>query len=331
MASPNKHGDQLHLHSRSTVYPPATSTTSPTAPFAVPTNTTHPGPPHRSALYTCVDPHLWHLRADPTLLVTSHIVSSRALMWIRVVACAWIVFLIPFNLARDAERYLFYFTQLTWLGLGAWFAVAAFQGWRFNRDGNMNRFLKQHKVTQWMTWNLYVMTATFHWIVPIVFWSLLSGNLVENGTAYTYWTNVNVHAMDLVLILMELYLNRIPMFYSQWPSVIVAGVAFLAYAFFQHAVYQGYDRVESPSGWWVYGFLDTSKAGAWKYYIILPLAFVLFFCATVAMHKLRNSRREAKAAARKASMDAGHPSHGSNIPLTAMSSSNESSGRSLPV
>ncbi|KAJ3156641.1 hypothetical protein HDU86_003865 [Geranomyces michiganensis] len=203
--------------------------------------------------------------------------------------------MIPFSAARSGERYLFYFTQLTWCGLGLWFAVASFQTWRYTRDGNMDAFLRQSKFTQWLTWNLYAMPATYHWIVPIVFWALLSDNLVKTGTAYDWFTNTQVHAMDCVFIIIELIFNRIPLFYSQWPAVIIAALSFLGYAFFQHAVYDDLSAAERAGdykhGWWVYGFLDTQKSGAAVYYIALPLAFIAVFCAVVKVHKVRDQRR----------------------------------------
>ncbi|KAJ3161929.1 hypothetical protein HDU88_007161 [Geranomyces variabilis] len=252
----------------------------------------------RPLLHIFLDPHLRTLRQDPTCLVTSTVVSPRTLLYIRAAMLAWVLFLIPFSASRDGERYLFYFTQLTWCGLGLWLAVACFQTWRFTRDGNMDAFLRQNRVTQWLTWNLYAMPATYHWIVPIVFWALLSGDLVKNGKAYDWFVNTQVHAMDCVFIIIELVLNRIPLFYSQWPSVILTALSFLGYAFFQHAVYHDLTPAERlgdyKDGWWVYSFLDTRKAGAAVYYIALPIAFVLVFCLVVKVHKTRDRRRERK-------------------------------------
>ncbi|KAJ3014286.1 hypothetical protein HKX48_005238 [Thoreauomyces humboldtii] len=259
---------------------------------------------HRSFLYRLVDPHLDVLRRDPTVLTTSTLVSPSVLKWFRIIASCWMTMLIPFNIVEDGETYLFYFTQLTYLGLLAWFATSAFQTHRYIRDGHMHRFCRQSKFTQWLTYNLYVMPSTFHWIVPIVFWSLLSSNLFAHGNVLDYWTNINVHAVDLVLILIELVLNRIPLFYSQWPSVIVTGLLFLVYAFFQHGVYHNVSVTSYPDGWWVYSFLDTSKPGAWHYYVLLPVGFVVAFLLVVSLHKLRDRLRRGRAV-RTATTDTG--------------------------
>ncbi|KAI9005933.1 hypothetical protein BC832DRAFT_459418 [Gaertneriomyces semiglobifer] len=209
----------------------------------------NPGLPHidndsgpKSFLGKLVYAHLQDLDRDPTVLVTSYKVSSQTLFWFRLFGLFWVLFIVPWSLARgNGETYLFYFTNLTWLGLGLWFAVSAFQTRRYVVYGTTNLFLNQSKFTKWLTWNIYLMPATFHWIVPIVYWALLSKKLIEQGGAMNYWVNVNVHAVDLVLVFIEFYLNRVPMFYSQWPSVLGAGVLFMAYAFVQNAAYTGYD------------------------------------------------------------------------------------------
>ncbi|KAI8824912.1 uncharacterized protein EV422DRAFT_516755 [Fimicolochytrium jonesii] len=247
--------------------------------------------PHQqsSLLGRLTDSHLHNILDDPELLTTSYVVSSKTLFRFRLFGLFWVIFIVPFQLRRDQETYLFYFTQLTWLGLGAWFAVAAFQTYRCNRDGNMSKFLRQSRFTQWLTWALYVMPATFHWIVPIVFWGLLSSSLVKDGDGMAWWSNINVHLFDFVLVFIELCINRIPLFYTQWPIIVIPGLLFLAYAFVQHAAYH---ISNSPSGWWVYSFLDTSKNGAWVYYVVLPLGFILVFLLVTYVHKLRDRRRE---------------------------------------
>ncbi|TPX70363.1 hypothetical protein SpCBS45565_g01843 [Spizellomyces sp. 'palustris'] len=271
---------------------PLTATSTPHTSTSSLDNTplTKPRPNQLAKAYST---HLNALCRDPSVLTTSRVVSIRTLLWWRLGAAFWTVFIIPWSLARgEAQTYLFYFTHLTWVGLGVWFLVSAFQTWRFKRDGSMNAFLKQSKFTQWVTWNLYVLPATFHWIVPIVYWALLSGSLIRTGKAIDWWTNVNVHALDFVFIMVEFYLNRVPMYYSQWPPVVGTGLAYLGYAFFQHGVYQGYDKADYPNGWWVYSFLNTSKASAWVYYLVLPLGFVGVFLFVVWLHKKRDRRRE---------------------------------------
>ncbi|KAI9095530.1 hypothetical protein DFS34DRAFT_626333 [Phlyctochytrium arcticum] len=158
----------------------------------------------------------------------------------------------------------------------------------------MKVFLQSWKISQWLSWNLYIMSSTFHWIVPIVFWALLSGDLIKNGNWLSWWTNVNVHAMDLVIILVEFYLNRVPIYFSQLPAILVPGLLFMGYSFFQHAVYKGYNTASYPNGWWVYSFLDVSKSGAPLYYIGLLIAFGIIFCAVIGMHRLRDRVRARK-------------------------------------
>lgn len=103
--------NEAHLSSQDTLPPPNTVAVKPTHSFA----------------YRCIDPHLSHIRTYPEALTTSPIISSKALFWWRVLAALWIVAIIPFSLARgEQETYLFYFTHLTWLGLGTWFLVGSF-------------------------------------------------------------------------------------------------------------------------------------------------------------------------------------------------------------
>ncbi|KAJ3274975.1 hypothetical protein HK104_003986 [Borealophlyctis nickersoniae] len=227
------------MGNHSTTTTPATSETS-----------LHPAPTDNAKrpnfFYRLVDPKIDRLSANPERLFTSALLSPKGLLCWRAFALVWGCMILGFQAnGRPAWSFFAFFTNLTWLGLTLYFLVTTIQTCRYVKSGSAEFWLKQSKFTKWATWNVYVLPATFHWIVPIIFWPLLSSNLVKNGTALSWWSNINVHALDLVFMLIELVLGLTPMYLSQWPTPIFFAALYCGFAFFQNKVYSTFPTVEN--------------------------------------------------------------------------------------
>ncbi|KAJ3055712.1 hypothetical protein HK097_009597 [Rhizophlyctis rosea] len=248
----------------------------------------------RSFLYRCIDPHIHDLNNCSERLFTSAFVSSKVLLAWRTFAGLWGIMMIGFQAAktRQAWVYFSYFTNLSWLGLTIYFLLFAFLSFRYVQTGTSKFFQNLPKPVRWLIWNIYVLAAVYPWIVVIIFWSLLSGELVRNGDAMAWWTNINVHLMDLVFMLIELFLARTPMFASQWPIPIAVGLLYLAWAHVQNAAFSDEPWVVGnpayPHGWYPYSFLDVERSSAAMWYIIVIVLFILMFFVVFGVHRFRD-------------------------------------------
>ncbi len=76
-------------------------------------------------------------------------------------------------------------------------------------------------------WLLYECMTTYHLVVPLVFWVLLSRPLIQSGSPLRWWTSFSLHALDLVFVYAEVFLNRARMSMRWTHCAAVLGVVVL--------------------------------------------------------------------------------------------------------
>ncbi|CAG8673783.1 25289_t:CDS:2 [Dentiscutata erythropus] len=138
---------------------------------------------------------------DPNLTVNSWFVSPKTLKIFRLVVAiySWIIVigdlldyaLRPQTLTidgfdNDAECFLCYFTNLSYIGQTIYFTVAVFYSFR---SDSLENFSKLHN---FLFWILYHTLVHYH----------------ANNPWYVWWLNVSVHGVEFVTMLIELFLNR---------------------------------------------------------------------------------------------------------------------------
>ena len=90
---------------------------------------------------------------------------------------------------------------------------------------------------------------------------------MRTGNAADWFLNSQVHAFDLIFVLLEIFLGRVKMYKSQlWIEVGVA-LIYMLWSWITHGTFL--------NGGWVYTFLDWSKPAAAFMYPLLVLAFIL--------------------------------------------------------
>ncbi|KAG0326990.1 hypothetical protein BG000_001170, partial [Podila horticola] len=192
-------------------------------------------------------------RFEPERMVTSNWVGPKILAGVRFVETlyVWIVIISVWASSATAVDYLKYFTNLTYCGLAVYLLCTSLWTIGYLRQPSSER-------SDWITskaggwlgylhWLLYSTVITFHIVVPIVFWTLLSTGTPT--TALGRWHNYSVHLLDGVLAISELVFNR--HFLQPIHSLFVAGVM-LFYMFLTFVVHK-------TQGTWVYPFLNWDQ------------------------------------------------------------------------
>ncbi|KAG0256416.1 hypothetical protein DFQ27_005745 [Actinomortierella ambigua] len=147
---------------------------------------------------------------------------------------------------------------------------------------NTTTLERQHWLLTDLHFFLYHTICTFHVIVPILYWSYnsYSGDAVMMAThlnKQSLWRNYSFHGLDLVLMLIEVAINKMPFVASHLLIVIFVAILYLSEALIVHAV----------DGIWMYPFLDTSNRLWALFYFGVGCAIVVAFFAMYYLHRLK--------------------------------------------
>lgn len=106
---------------------------------------------------------------------------------------------------------------------------------------------------------LYTLTCTYHMLVPIVYWGLLSGSWSwYQSSVFDRWLNLSVHGFDAVVILFEfLFCNSIVYYWGHVVIMIVVIMLYLILAFLAPVLW-AYTGRSYP-----YYFTDPAEAMSW--------------------------------------------------------------------
>ncbi|KAF5309440.1 hypothetical protein D9619_012459 [Psilocybe cf. subviscida] len=160
----------------------------------------------------------------------------------------------------NADSFLSYFTDLTFIGLCAYYFAAGTQTLAYalvmRRRGDEVSSKRTVYPLQWW-WRslqalhvvLYATIVNMPIIVTVVFWALLA-NASTLDTPFDAWSNISVHALNSVFALFEiLFTNSPPTPWLTLASNIAVLSGYLCVAYITHAT----------QGIYTYGFLDPSK------------------------------------------------------------------------
>ncbi|RXW16395.1 hypothetical protein EST38_g9457 [Candolleomyces aberdarensis] len=244
--------------------------------------------------------------------VTSYLVSPTTLAGIRLLLALFTLVTLLFTIiwqevkTDGAEGYFSYFTNLTFVGLCAYFFASGTQTFAYSRScnkggANSDRptypLQRWHRVFQYLHVLLYTTIATFPIIVTVVYWALLSSSS-SFTPPFNAFSNVSKHALNSVFALFEvLFTNVGPLPWLDLPVTIVLLCGYLGVAYITHAT----------QGFYPYSFLDPKRQGAKlaAYIIGIAVGQVIVFVAAWGIIKLREHLVLSKKKASEASMGAG--------------------------
>ncbi|KAJ7093419.1 hypothetical protein B0H15DRAFT_158086 [Mycena belliarum] len=215
--------------------------------------------------------------------VTSPFLPRSALAALRALLALYALCTVITDLVlavRDGagHSFLSYFTQLSYIGLTAYYVAAAVQTIAYARWGRypLRRWPRALQVAHVLLQSTIVV---FPFIVTVVFWALLASPETF-ATVYSAWANTSIHALNSVFALVELLLtNAPPAPLLALPVQIICLAGYLGVAYITH----------EAQGFYTYPFLDPSKQhGVLAAYIVgIALGAALVFSLTRGLIMLR--------------------------------------------
>lgn len=187
----------------------------------------------------------------PECFVSSNFLSKRNLLVLRSICLLYqfIILITSFALYVSSDgKYWFFFTNLTYIGITTYLAVAVFNSYihLYHRHENTLTLLSTQEA-------LYSTISVYHIIVTIVFWMWLPPDF---GGTVRVWTSVSQHGIQTAIMIMELIFSR--MLLNWWGLLINITLLFL---------YLGWSWIyHAYSGNFMYPFLDPSHPGAPIFY-----------------------------------------------------------------
>ncbi|KAG1717200.1 hypothetical protein EDB19DRAFT_1900493 [Suillus lakei] len=187
---------------------------------------------------------------DPACrLVTSPFFSPLSLGALRLLFAIYSLVTTITVLVFESSSIFSYFTDLSYIGLVAYFWASSIQTIVFVLRGQKAYPLqKWPRILQLLHILLYTTITIFPIIVTVVFWALLASSSTFS-TQYSVWSNVSQHAMNSGFTLFEILLtNAGPSPWSHITPCLVLFACYLGVAYITHAT----------QGFYSYDFLDPS-------------------------------------------------------------------------
>lgn len=226
---------------------------------------------------------------SPSYFVTSYFVSPRVLLGVRFVMWCYSVIVLTASLAYEWQDgwWLAYFTHLTYLSLFIYFSAATLHSAMFVYTGKADS-MKMSPLLLGLFWLQYETLVSFHIVVPIVFWGLLSSGIVKSN--FNLWLNASQHGLDFVFMATDMILNKIPV--AAGHSIFYLGIIIL-YMFYCWMIHAISIPLSTSPGYtsthrWVYDFVDWSPStSASGYYFGLLIFFTLVYFCCFGCHRLK--------------------------------------------
>lgn len=218
---------------------------------------------------------------DPACrLVTSPFFSPLSLGALRLLFAIYSLVTTITVLVFESSSIFSYFTDLSYIGLVAYFWASSIQTIVFVLRGQKAYPLqKWPRILQLLHVLLYTTITIFPIIVTVVFWALLASSSTFS-TQYSVWSNVSQHAMNSGFTLFEILLtNAGPSPWSHITPCLVLFACYLGVAYITHAT----------QGFYSYDFLDPSvQHGLLAAYIIgMGVGYCILFTIVKGICTLR--------------------------------------------
>jgi len=224
------------------------------------------------------DPH--HKLVTSAVFSPPKLASLRLLLAIYTTTTAIFILVWEIVKTHNAKSYLSYFTDLSYIGLCAYFWAAAVQTALYARRNEKHYPLqKWPRFLQFLHILLYSSITTYPILVTIVFWSLLASSSTFDSP-YSAWSNISRHAMNTAFALFEILLtNAGPPPWLDLPLLVVMLGGYLGVAYITRA----------DQGFYAYSFLDPAKGkGRLAIYIVgIALAECIVFVVVHVICSLR--------------------------------------------
>jgi len=195
--------------------------------------------------------------------VTSYILPPWWLACIRLLLALYTLVVSVVSLVWEAKEtdstvdsYFSYFTNLSYIGLCAYFFASGVQTFAYAKNLNQGKdweypLQRWPRILRYLHSLLFSTIVTFPLLVTIVYWVLLSSPSTF-ATPYSAWSNISKHILNSVMAIFEITLTNVgPLPWIDMPATVVLLGSYLGVAYITHAT----------QGIYTYSFLNPKKTG----------------------------------------------------------------------
>lgn len=173
-------------------------------------------------------------RLPADAMVTSHSFQPSTLLIYRLVAavyCAAVLLVDLFGKTHKTPlKWPFYLTHLSLLALTLYFWVMSWKTYVFRRDPTRyrSRHVSCQRTRTWrsVAWVAYSTVCCWHILVPIIYWSFLSGRQLA---PLQRWVDISVHGVTSVLLCIDVAMTCVPIPFRHGAFVAVFGVVYIGW------------------------------------------------------------------------------------------------------
>eukprot|EP00128_Syssomonas_multiformis_P006829 Colp12_sorted_trinity150504_noHs@35693 len=238
---------------------------------------------------TCIERFLKVRDLQAEQFTTSWLIKANTLFHIRCFILAYISCVLVGNwvLFTEGAKYVFYFTRLNYMAQFVYFLNAVANSATYTKTPG--HYVERHRgrLRKWyklFTWVLYETQATFHIVVPLMYWLFLSDFFFQYNPAEK-WIDLSVHGLDFVFLYVDVVLNRMEFIFSHAVFVIFFALIYILWMWFGHFV------IWKAQDWWPYDIFDWSEEGVYYYYIGTGFGVFLLYCSLWGLHKAKGRLR----------------------------------------
>ncbi|KAI3631291.1 hypothetical protein MIR68_010781 [Amoeboaphelidium protococcarum] len=214
-------------------------------------------------------------------IATSYFLKDYKQIIVRSILAIYSTIIIINSLISEwNQSYWFaYFTHLSYLGLFIylWLANVLSIRYHLNPDKYRNQKTKWIDVVCTIA---YSITFTYHLVVPIVYWALLSKAFNwSTSTDEERWLSVSVHGFDFLLVFLDFMLcNSIVYYWGQVVFMVFFLILYLIYSFLS-PYFWAYTSYGYP-----YFFVDPTRGLNWVIIVGVTAFVILMWSLSFFLH-----------------------------------------------
>jgi len=189
-----------------------------------------------------------------------------------------------FDSGSTAGSYFSYFTNLSYIGICAYFFASAVQTFAYDYNLYMNEdknsiypLQRWHRILRYLHGLLFTTVVTFPFLVTIAYWLLLS-SASTFATPFSTWSNISKHILNSVMAIFEITLTNVgPLLWIDMLTSVVVLESYLGIVYITHAT----------QGIYTYAVLDptTNKKLLPAYIIgVAVVQCIIFLIVTGVIH-----------------------------------------------
>ncbi|CAG8567597.1 1837_t:CDS:2, partial [Ambispora gerdemannii] len=219
--------------------------------------------------------------------VTSWFTTPLVLLTVRTIFLTYSLITLALSIYVHDRRgrlhsYLTYFTNLGFLGLTAYFAMAVVHSLIFAIYREPKSFAIQPKVLTIAFWILYDAIVVYHILIPLVSWIILVPNYAEESSPHLRlltFNQISMNGVDFFMMIVEVVLNRMPLVMSHLIFVLAILVFYLFETWISYAISQQFP----------YQFLDLREQVTGYHFGVIGVAIIGAFLIQKLIHVLRDT------------------------------------------